>query len=447
MTEVGKSYFPILHAYQKQVVYMQHYLRLGSHTVRNFATRLRELNNYLPYFPREEGKAEPSKLSDDDLIQILNQAKPEEWQAVILGANIELYKFDFQGTVDYFEKLELRQALEAKRRKVDKSDNPEGTKKGNWNGKSADKMATAKTQSSKYKKCAHCGRANHTTKDCWFNPENKETETCLASVRSATLHPSTENSDAEIVEMFSPKTTISTVETKEDSDESSIYFGSFSSEILPSKDGHGSKRQKQKHKTTEVVGEVMGTGKPGIVRILLDTGASATIIKDAIRGLTGPVFKTSHTRWHTMGGQFVTKLQREIKFKLPEFSTSKIVQWVCHEDTHTLRKNAQYDMIIGADLLSELGIEINFNTQRIVWEGVEIPMKEKHVISDLQNATAIYYHSIEPTVLKEAEARQKRILDADYSALDLDDYAHMDTHLSNDQQKQLTFATKVSEVV
>ncbi|KAI2496594.1 hypothetical protein MHU86_17922 [Fragilaria crotonensis] len=83
------------------------------------------------------------------------------------------FKFDFQGTVDYFEKLELRQALEAKRRKVDKTDNPEGTKKGNWIGKSADKMATAKTQSSKYKKCAHCGRTNHTTKDCWFNPENK----------------------------------------------------------------------------------------------------------------------------------------------------------------------------------------------------------------------------------------------------------------------------------
>jgi hypothetical protein len=92
--------------------------------------------------------------------------------------------------------------------------------------------------------------------------------------------------------MFSPKTTISTVETKEDSDESSIYFGLFTSEILPSKYGHGSKRQKQNHKTTEVVGEVMGTVKPGIVRILLDTGASATIVlKDAIRGLTGPVLK------------------------------------------------------------------------------------------------------------------------------------------------------------
>ena len=73
-----------------QLVYMQHYLKLGSHTVRNFATRLREINNYLPYFPRENGKPEPCKLSDDELVFILNQVKPEEWQVVILGANIEL---------------------------------------------------------------------------------------------------------------------------------------------------------------------------------------------------------------------------------------------------------------------------------------------------------------------------------------------------------------------
>ena len=65
----------------------------------------------------------------------------------------------------------------------------------------------------------------------------------------------------------------------------------------------------------------------------------------------------------------------------------------------------------------------------MIWEGIGIPMKDKYVISNLQNATAIYYQSIKPTVLKEAEARQTRILDADYSALDLDDYAHTETHL------------------
>jgi hypothetical protein len=105
-------------------------------------------------------------------------------------------------------------------------------------------------------------------------------------------------------------------------------------------------------------------------------------------------------------------------------------------------------MIIGADLLSELGIEINFSTQRIIWEGLEIPMKDKHIISDLQNATAIYYQSIEPMVLKEAEARQKRILDADYSTLYLDDYAHMETHLSKEQQaKKLICSLQKIQVV
>ena len=103
-------------------------------------------------------------------------------------------------------------------------------------------------------------------------------------------------------------------------------------------------------------------------------------------------------------------------------------------------------MIIGADLLSELRMEINFNTQWIIWEGIEIPMKDKHIISNIRNATAIYYQSIKPTVLKEAEARQKRILDADYSALDLDDYAHNKTHLSKEQQEKLICSISCSKV-
>ena len=161
-----------MYVHQKQLVYMQHYLKLGSHTVRNFATHLRELNNYLPYFPREKGKPEPCKLSDDNLVFILNQVKPEEWQVVILGANIELYKFDFQGTVDYFEKLEVMKALKTKRRKLERSDNTDSNKgQGNKN-KSKDKSGTSKTPS-KDTKCTHCGCTNHASKDCWFSPENK----------------------------------------------------------------------------------------------------------------------------------------------------------------------------------------------------------------------------------------------------------------------------------
>jgi hypothetical protein len=67
----------------------------------------------------------------------------------------------------------------------------------------------------------------------------------------------------------------------------------------------------------------------------------------------------------------------------------------------------------------------------------------------IQSAKAIYYQSIEPTILKEAEARQKRILDADYSAIDLSDYAHTTQHLSREQATRTSylFATKISKVV
>ena len=227
-------------------------------------------------------------MSDDNLIQILNQAKPEEWQSVILGANIELYKFDFQGTVDYFEKLKVRQALKAKRCKVEKTDNPEFKKKCNWN-KSENKQPMSKPQSSKYKTFAHCGRTNHVTKDCWFSPENKgktkrskknvsatdknvlmTQEQFNAILERLPRNPKSgkrnvrdftpEDSDAEIVEMFIPKTTISTVDTKDNSDASSIYFGLHSSEILSSNDDNNSKKKKENHKTTEVVGKVIGTG-------------------------------------------------------------------------------------------------------------------------------------------------------------------------------------------
>ena len=143
--------------------------------------------------------------------------------------------------------------------------------------------------------------------------------------------------------------------------------------------------------------EVIGTEKLGIVCILLDTGASVTIIlRDAIRGLTGQLHKETFTKWHTMGGNFLTKFKLEINLKLMGFSMWKIIQWECHVDTSIIHKTAQYDMIIGADLLSELGIEINFNTQWIVWEGVKIPMKEKLIVSNLKNAMAIYYQGLKP---------------------------------------------------
>jgi hypothetical protein len=230
-------------------------------------------------------------------------------------------------------------------------------------------------------------------------PKNRKSGTCKVRAFSPVQE------DTENVTMFEPKTKHSKVDINNLSDEDSIYSGLHTKHNASFHyDENSPKRQRLCHKTTEVMGHVNSTESDGILHILLDTGASATIIlKDSIKGLNGTVLNEQTTKWNTVGGQFFTNLQREVIFTLPEFSTSKVIRWVCHVDSTTLRTNAQYDMIIGADLLSELGIEISFSTQWIIWEGIEIPMKDKH-ISDIQNARAIYYQSIEPTVLKEAEA-------------------------------------------
>ena len=124
-------------------------------------------------------------------------------QVVILGANIELYQFDFQGTADYFEKLEVKQALENKRRKTERSDNTESNLHKNGNKtKPKDKSGMSK----QHIMCAHCGRTNHATKDCWFSPENKgKSKTGKKSSDNKTVMMTTEQLNT-ILSKLLPKT-------------------------------------------------------------------------------------------------------------------------------------------------------------------------------------------------------------------------------------------------
>ena len=198
------------------------------------------------------------------------------------------------------------------------------------------KTGMSKTQS-KDTKCAHCGRTNHASKDCWFSPENKGKSKPGKKFSDKTVMMTTEQlnmileqltpknsksgtrkvrfspvqEDTENVSMYQPKGKRSKVDINEFSDEDSIYFGLHTNRYKCFHyDANSPKRQKLSHKTTKVVGKVHGTDENGILRILLDTGASVTIIlKDAIRDLNGPVLKEQTTTWNTVGGQFVTTLK------------------------------------------------------------------------------------------------------------------------------------------
>ena len=102
MRDVGLEYIP-KSAIRVQKYYMRRGLFLGQDvSVQMFVERLNELNRYLLYFPEEN----PKQLDQDEIIEILDQAKAPEWHAAMVAANIDIFSMSYEESVSYFKRLE-----------------------------------------------------------------------------------------------------------------------------------------------------------------------------------------------------------------------------------------------------------------------------------------------------------------------------------------------------
>jgi transposase InsO family protein len=145
-----------------------------------------------------------------------------------------------------------------------------------------------------------------------------------------------------------------------------------------------------------------------------------------------------------MGGKFVTKRKALIDFTFPELSTQKIVSCTCHVDDKTNPEHALYDMIIGMDLMTDLGLYVNTATKQVVWENDEVrhesPLRQRGELHNRKELHGAYNMYQETEVLKEAEERHGRILDADYSKQDLKEFVKELDQLT-DEEKSLLLRT------
>ena len=83
-----------------------------------------------------------------------------------------------------------------------------------------------------------------------------------------------------------------------------------------------------------------------------------------------------------MGGIFATKRRTLVEFKFSEFSDYRTIGAKVHVDDMTNPENAQYDMIMGTDLLESLGIDLLFSKKLATWDDLHIPMKNCGTIAD-----------------------------------------------------------------
>ena len=67
--------------------------------------------------------------------------------------------------------------------------------------------------------------------------------------------------------------------------------------------------------------------------------------------------------WETQSGKFMTSKKANVDFCLPNFSANKIVLWKCHMDEST---NDRYNMILGRDLFTTLGLDLQFSDNVVI---------------------------------------------------------------------------------
>jgi hypothetical protein len=156
-----------------------------------------------------------------------------------------------------------------------------------------------------------------------------------------------------------------------------------------------------------------GKKDPVMLKALLDTGAGNSLV--ASRHTKNIRTMGDNAHWKTVAGNFSTEGTVETKFQLPELNPIATINYKLHVSNSL----GVYDMILGRDLLKDLGLIIDYSTKSIIWNDAIIPMKGS-------TATVTEsFHIQDPAGIDEMVGRlagdkYKTILDAKYKKANLE---------------------------
>ena len=114
-------------------------------------------------------------------------------------------------------------------------------------------------------------------------------------------------------------------------------------------------------------------------RILLDGRISGSIVLEKFAHKLR-MQKDTTTKWIMKGGNFKTSKKCKTTFILKEFFENKS-KWNLHVDSTP--GPHQYDMILGHNIMSELGIMLNFMDKTMTWDDSTINMKDPESFPEL----------------------------------------------------------------
>ena len=144
------------------------------------------------------------------------------------------------------------------------------------------------------------------------------------------------------------------------------------------------------------------------------------------------------TSWITKGGNFQTSKKCKTTFILKEFFENKSIEWNLHVDSTP--GPHRYDMMLGHDIMRELGITLDFKDQMMTWDDSTIHIKDPGSLLDLLDPVNDFFWNndhYETEALQEASIHLQKILNAKYAPVDLDVVVQACRHLTEDGKHQL----------
>ena len=138
-----------------------------------------------------------------------------------------------------------------------------------------------------------------------------------------------------------------------------------------------------------------------------------------------------------MAGTFKTTRQSDVQLKLPELSDTAQMRVSCH----VTKQKSNYDLILGREILRELGIKLDFSNNTTNWKDISIPMKPAH------SSTKTHFAISDSSRVASETKRIKKILDAKYEKANLDKVVKALTYLNDSKQNKLLSLLKKYEAM
>ena len=178
-----------------------------------------------------------------------------------------------------------------------------------------------------------------------------------------------------------------------------------------------------------------------LLKVLFDPGSTRTLVKASIVPKKATAVELSNSKAiKTISGTMnATKVIHMRGIKLPEFDKNRRIS---EHKALIFDNSCKYDVILGADFLTKIGMDIKYSTGEMEWYGNTLPMREPWKLDEKEyfNMADLFLIQSEEELFGEdwfESYAVEKILDAKYDKMDIKELMENQKHLNSSQKEQL----------